>query len=227
MPLEVKEGRRFVSRGGEKLDGALQDLDFDVSGKTAVDVGAATGGFSDCLLERGVRKIYAVDVGQGLLADKLLRDARVVVMDRTNARHLSADAFEEPIDLVVVDASFIGLDKLSPALFSMLRPGGHRCAMVKPQFEVGREEARRAKGVIKDPEVRASALTKVREDLVARGFLLLSECDSRVAGPKGNVERFMLAVRGPDSEHEHPEIVQGVSPHRGGEATEDENDGEH
>lgn len=193
--LVVRGGPRFVSRGGDKLEGALGDLGVDVTGAVVVDVGASTGGFTDCVLQHGAARVYAVDVGHGQLAHELRDDPRVTVMERTNARHLDAGSFPEPITLVVVDASFIGIDKLMPAIAKMLGPGGRLLALVKPQFEAGREAARRARGVIKDPAVRAAAIGEARAAIAAAGFALDGECDSRVAGPKGNVERFVLATR--------------------------------
>ncbi len=195
-PLEVRGGERFVSRGGRKLEGALSELGLDVTGFVAIDVGASTGGFTDCLLQHDAARVYAVDVGHGQLADKLRSDARVVVMDRTNARHLEPAQFPEPIDLIVIDASFISLDKLMPALGRLLEPGGRLLAMVKPQFEAGRDEARRHRGVIKDPAVREAAIARAREAIVVEGLRITAECDSSVAGPKGNVERFVLAEKG-------------------------------
>jgi len=164
-----------------------------VTGLVAIDVGASTGGFTDCLLQHGAARVVAVDVGQGQLAQKLRDDARVIVMDRTNARHLEPAQFAEPIDLIVIDASFISLDKLMTALGRLLRPGGQLLAMVKPQFEAGRDEARRHRGVIKDPAVREAAIARARAAIVAEGLRITAECDSSVAGPKGNVERFVLA----------------------------------
>lgn len=193
--LDVRGTERFVSRGGTKLEGALAALDLDVYGRVALDVGASTGGFTDCLLQHGATKVYAVDVGTGLLADKLRRDARVVVMEGVNARHLDRDAFADAIELVVVDASFIGIDKLVPAIAAVLAPGAQLLAMVKPQFEAGRAEVKRGKGVIRDPAVRDAAIAKARTAIVDAGFRVVTECDSKLAGPKGNVERFVLAVR--------------------------------
>ena len=192
---EVKGLQKYVSRGGYKLDGALQELNVSVRGLVCVDIGASTGGFTDCLLQRGATQIYAVDVGQGLLAHKLQQDQRVVVMDRTNARHLSADDFSRPIDLVVVDASFIGMAQLADALARVVRTEGYVLAMIKPQFEVGRTEARRSKGVIQDPEVRASAILGATLELKRAGLTPLRGCDSGLPGPKGNVEYFLLAQR--------------------------------
>ena len=182
---------RFVSRGGDKLLSALDALALDPTGAVCVDVGASTGGFSDCLLQHGATKIYAVDVGRGLLDSRLVRDKRVVVMDSTNARALRADQFTEDIDWVVVDASFIGLDKLLGAISEILRPGGTLLAMVKPQFEAGRELASRYRGVIPVGPIRDDILANTREVIRGSGFDIIAECDSEVRGPKGNVERFV------------------------------------
>lgn len=203
--LRVIEAMPFVSRGGLKLASALdafKDAGLDVGGKIAVDVGASTGGFTDCLLSRGVAKVYAVDVGFGQLADKLRRDPRVVVRERTNARYLGPDDFAEPIDLVVVDASFIGLGKLAPALARILRPGGALVALVKPQFEAGRVAVSRGKGVIRDPMLREEAIAAARQSIEQEGFRIEAEADSAVAGPKGNLERFVYAIRVPPTQQE-------------------------
>jgi 23S rRNA (cytidine1920-2'-O)/16S rRNA (cytidine1409-2'-O)-methyltransferase len=194
-PLSLRGTARYVSRGGEKLEGALDELAIDVAGTVCVDVGASTGGFTDCLLQRGARKIYAVDVGHGQLAAKLRADPRVVVMERVNARALEPGSFAEPIDLVVVDASFIGLDKLLPAIARVLPPGARLLALIKPQFEVGREHARRARGVIRDQAVRKTAIERTIAGVAAGGFVLRARADSRLPGPKGNVEHFVLATR--------------------------------
>ncbi len=192
-PLVVRAGPRFVSRGGDKLLGALTDLALDVTGRVCCDVGASTGGFTDCLLQHGARRVYAIDVGKGLLDARLRGDPRVVVREETNARALAPADFPEPLELVVVDASFIGLAKLLPALRAVLPAGGELLALVKPQFEVGREAARRARGVVRDPVLREGALEGVRAAVVEAGFVLLAGADSRVAGPKGNVEHFLHA----------------------------------
>jgi 23S rRNA (cytidine1920-2'-O)/16S rRNA (cytidine1409-2'-O)-methyltransferase len=194
---EVRRGHRFVSRGGDKLDGALTDLGFEVTGLTCADVGASTGGFTDCLLQRGASQVYAIDVGHGLLAYKLQNDPKVVVRDRTNARFLQPTDFASPLDLVVVDASFIGMTQLAEALARIVRPGGHVLAMIKPQFEVGREEARKNRGVIKDPELRADAINNASQELERAGLSPLRGCDSKTHGPKGNVEYFLLAAKPP------------------------------
>jgi 23S rRNA (cytidine1920-2'-O)/16S rRNA (cytidine1409-2'-O)-methyltransferase len=192
---EVRRAQRFVSRGGDKLDGALTDLELDVTALVCVDVGASTGGFTDCLLQRGASRVYAVDVGHGLLAYKLQSDPRVVVRDRTNARFLKPEDFEEPIDLVVVDASFIGMTQLADALSAIVRPGGRVLTMIKPQFEVGRDAARANRGVIKDPELRAEAIRSAVDELVRAGLTPLHGADSKTHGPKGNVEHFLLSTK--------------------------------
>jgi 23S rRNA (cytidine1920-2'-O)/16S rRNA (cytidine1409-2'-O)-methyltransferase len=195
--IRVAEGKsRFVSRGGDKLEGALETFraaGLDVQGVVAVDIGASTGGFTDCLLARGARKVYAVDVGYGQLAHVLRSDPRVVVRERTNAKDLGGADFAEPIDLVVVDASFIGLGKLMPAIVRILRPGGALVALVKPQFEAGRSAASRGRGVIRDPAVREDAIASARSAVTSSGFTIVAEVDSPLAGPKGNVERFLYA----------------------------------
>jgi 23S rRNA (cytidine1920-2'-O)/16S rRNA (cytidine1409-2'-O)-methyltransferase len=193
--LTVRESERYVSRGGYKLEGALDTLQINVQDWVCADVGASTGGFSDCLLQRGASLLFAIDVGHGLLAHKIATDPRVVVMDRTNARFLTADQFTKPLDLAVVDASFIGLALLAPALSRVLASGRHVLAMIKPQFEVGRDAAREARGVITDPALRAEAIDRAVADLVAAGFECLARTDSILAGPKGNVEHFVYAVR--------------------------------
>jgi 23S rRNA (cytidine1920-2'-O)/16S rRNA (cytidine1409-2'-O)-methyltransferase len=195
IELTVRAGDRFVSRGGDKLEGALAALDIDVRGAVAVDIGASTGGFTDCLLQRGATRVFAIDVGHGQLAEKLRTDPRVESRERTNARFLEASDFPVPIDLVVVDASFIGLDKLLPAIARLLAPGGRLIALVKPQFEAGRDEARRHRGVIRDPETRERAIAGARAAVVAHGFEPIAECDSPLPGPKGNLERFLVARR--------------------------------
>jgi 23S rRNA (cytidine1920-2'-O)/16S rRNA (cytidine1409-2'-O)-methyltransferase len=139
--------------------------------------------------------VFAVDVGHGQLAEKLRQDERVVVMERTNARSLDAESVAGGVDFVVVDASFISLEKLLPAIAAITRPGGHLLALIKPQFEVGREEATKGQGVIRDPKVRAAAISKVLEHVKAHGYSCLANHDCRVAGPKGNVEHFVLAQR--------------------------------
>jgi 23S rRNA (cytidine1920-2'-O)/16S rRNA (cytidine1409-2'-O)-methyltransferase len=198
--LAVAPGPRFVSRGGEKLFGALSALaarGLDVAGKVCVDVGASTGGFTDCLLQRGAARVIAVDVGYGQLAPKLRADPRVDVRERMNARDLQAGDFGGPVDLVVVDASFIGIGKLIDSIARVLRPGGELVALIKPQFEAGRRAAARGRGVIRDEATRLAAIAGARRAIEAAGFAVIGEVDSALRGPKGNLERFVYARRDP------------------------------
>lgn len=193
--LSVIPRRRFVSRGGDKLDGAIEKLGVSVAGRVCLDVGASTGGFTDCLIQRGAVKVFAVDVGYGQLADKIRKDPRVDSRERVNARDLRPEDFSPPPDLVVVDASFIGIGKLIDAIARVLAPGGELVALVKPQFEAGREAASKGRGVIRDEAVRLAAIAEARASIEAAGFTVLGEADSAVHGPKGNVERFVHARR--------------------------------
>ena len=197
-PLVVASRPRFVSRGGDKLEGAIEAFSaagFSASGKICLDIGASTGGFTDCLLQRGAAKVIAVDVGYGQLAQKLRADPRVEVRERVNARMLAASDFASPIDLVVVDASFIGLSKLIEGIARLLPPGGELVALMKPQFEAGRAAVSRGRGVIRDETERRAAVANAREAVQAAGFVIVAEIDSAVHGPKGNVERFLYGWR--------------------------------
>lgn len=193
--LEVTPGARFVSRGGDKLDAALRALGVDVTGAVVVDIGASTGGFTDCVLRRGARRVHAIDVGHGQLDPALGSDPRVVSREGTNARDLRATDFDDPVDVLLIDASFIGLAKLLPAAARILPEGGRLIALVKPQFEVGPEAARRLRGVVRRGGVRDRAIAGVRDAIERAGFRLENECDSELAGPRGNVEHFVQAVR--------------------------------
>jgi 23S rRNA (cytidine1920-2'-O)/16S rRNA (cytidine1409-2'-O)-methyltransferase len=187
----------YVSRGGVKLAGALDAFGLDVRGLRCLDLGASTGGFTDCLLQRGARQVVAVDVGYGQLAHTLRIDPRVVVMERTNARSLAVEAIGGGADLTVVDASFIGLGALMPAVARCTRDGGDLVALVKPQFEVGREQAARGKGVVRDDATRLEAVARVVDAVRAAGFAPIGQRDSALAGPKGNREVFVHARRVP------------------------------
>ncbi|MEQ9321845.1 MAG: TlyA family RNA methyltransferase [Polyangiaceae bacterium] len=196
--LSLKGLRRFVSRGGEKLEQALERFaaeGLEVRERVAVDVGASTGGFTDCLLQRGAAKVYAVDVGYGQLHQALRDDARVVSRERTNARHLTADDFDEAITLVVCDASFIGIGKLIGAMASFLEPGGDLVTLVKPQFEVGKEVATKHKGVIPEGEARQRAIAEAIAAIEQAGFTIVARADSALRGPKGNLEHLVWARR--------------------------------
>jgi 23S rRNA (cytidine1920-2'-O)/16S rRNA (cytidine1409-2'-O)-methyltransferase len=185
----------FVSRGGVKLAGALDAFQVDVERLTCLDVGASTGGFTDCLLQRGAARVIAVDVGYGQLAHKLRIDPRVLVLERTNARSLTESAIGGAVDLTVVDASFIGLGKLLDAVARCTRSGGELIALVKPQFEVGRAEATRGKGIVRDEGMRIAAIESVLRQLLDAHFKVLARADAVLPGPKGNREAFVHARR--------------------------------
>lgn len=197
-PLLVRgEDHPWVSRGGVKLAGALDHFGVDPEGRDAIDVGASTGGFTDVLLARHARRVFAVDVGYGQLHDKLRRDPRVVVLERTNARTMTPATLglEGPtLDLCVVDASFIGLDKLLPAIAGVLRPGAELVALVKPQFQLRRDQIGKG-GVVRDDALRLEASALAAEAARAAGFEVLGETDCVLAGPEGNRERFLHARR--------------------------------
>lgn len=192
-PLDVRgDDLPYVSRGGVKLAGALDALSVDPAGKIVADFGASTGGFTDCALQRGAVRVYAIDVGRAQLHEKLRQDPRVISMERTNARALTAASLPEPIDLVVIDASFIGLGKLLPAAIAVLGEGGEILAMVKPQFEVGPKGLK--KGVVRDAMLRAGAIASVQAQAIALGLEVHGRCDSVLPGPDGNVEAFLRLV---------------------------------
>ncbi|WP_019834328.1 TlyA family RNA methyltransferase [Sphingomonas sp. PR090111-T3T-6A] len=194
-PLEVKgRDHPWVSRGGLKLDHALTHFGWDVTGLVAVDVGASTGGFTDVLLTRGAAKVYAVDVGHGQLAWKLRSDERVVVLERTNARHLTAEHIPDPIDLVVCDASFIALSKVLAAALDLAGPGARLAALIKPQFEAGREEVGKG-GVVRDPVVHQRVCDETVEWLGSIGWSVLGVTTSPITGPEGNVEFLVAAMK--------------------------------
>jgi 23S rRNA (cytidine1920-2'-O)/16S rRNA (cytidine1409-2'-O)-methyltransferase len=181
--------RRFVSRGGEKLAGALQDLGVDPANRVCLDIGASTGGFTDCLLQAGARHVFAVDVGYGQFDAKLRVDPRVTLIERTNARDLEASAFEPRPDLVAIDVSFISVCRLLPALAAQL-PRAELLVLVKPQFEVGRGRVGKG-GVVRDPALREQAVAEVVRCAAELGWSALGEAESRLAGPKGNREIFV------------------------------------
>ncbi len=184
------EDHPYVSRGGVKLAGALDAFGLVPAGVVAADFGASTGGFTDCLLQRGAARVYAIDVGYGQLHEKLRNDARVVVMERTNARALEANALKERVAWIVIDASFIGLGKLLPAAHGLLDAGGYVVALVKPQFEVGKGRVGKG-GVVRDDGARSEAIARVCEDAVQLGFDLRGQADAVIEGPSGNREHFV------------------------------------
>ena len=188
-PLEVRGKLTYVGRGGMKLAHALDSFDLPVQGLTALDVGASTGGFTDCLLQRGASRVYAVDVGRGQLDYRLRQDPRVVVMEKLNARY--PFQLEEAVDLVTMDVSFISLSKVIPSALEHLRSGRHLIALVKPQFEAEKGEVGRG-GVIKDPQVHARVLGRTINWATGNGLRLRGLCASPILGDAGNREFFLL-----------------------------------
>jgi len=182
--IEVEAREKYVSRGGYKLEAALDAFHIDCTGKACYDLGASTGGFTDCLLQRGAACVHAVDVGKGQLAWKLRQDSRVIIHDEINARGFAGD----PVDLVTIDVSFISLTKVLPAAVKLLRPGGHLVALIKPQFEAGRKFVSKG-GVVRDSAVHERVKAEVAEFATGRlGLRLLGLCDSPLLGPAGNKE---------------------------------------
>jgi 23S rRNA (cytidine1920-2'-O)/16S rRNA (cytidine1409-2'-O)-methyltransferase len=185
--LEVREGRRFVSRGGEKLAAALEELDIDVAGEDVLDVGASTGGFTDCLLQAGAARAIALDVGYGQLHPKLRDDPRVTVLERTNVRALRCEELPFRPTLVVCDVSFIGLAKALPPALACAAPGWQALALVKPQFEAGPADVGKG-GVVRDPEVHRRVVDEIVAQAPEWGATVLGVTESPVRGPKGNRE---------------------------------------
>ena len=190
--IALKERQRFVSRGGEKLDHALTEFGIDPAGWVCADFGASTGGFTDVLLGRGAAKVYAIDVGTNQLAWKLRQDPRVVVHEQTNARFLTTEQVPEPVDIVVCDASFISISKVLEEPLKLAKAGAKLVALVKPQFEAGREEVGKG-GVVRDPEVHERVCTQAKGWVESRGWTVLGVTPSPITGPEGNVE-FLLGA---------------------------------
>jgi 23S rRNA (cytidine1920-2'-O)/16S rRNA (cytidine1409-2'-O)-methyltransferase len=194
-PLEVRgKDHPWVSRGGIKLDHGLTHFGFDVTGAIALDVGSSTGGFTDVLLTRGAAKVHAVDVGTNQLAWKLRQDPLVAVHEQTNARQLTAELIPEPIDVIVCDASFISLAKVLHAALDFAKPGGKLVALVKPQFEAGREEVGKG-GVVRDPQVHRRVCDEAAAWIASRGWRVLGITESPITGPEGNVEFLVGAIK--------------------------------
>jgi 23S rRNA (cytidine1920-2'-O)/16S rRNA (cytidine1409-2'-O)-methyltransferase len=191
--LAVDKGPQYVSRGGDKLAGALDALGLEVGGKVAIDVGSSTGGFTDVLLQRGAERVHAIDVGKGQLDWSLRQDPRVVVHEGVNARE--GVPVEETVDIVVADVSFISLRLALPPALAKLRDGGELVALVKPQFEAGREAVGKG-GVVRDPEARAAAVVAVANDLASRGLGIVAVTPSPIEGREGNREIFIHARKG-------------------------------
>lgn len=197
MPLEVRgQDHPYVSRGGLKLEKGLQVFGIEAAGTICLDIGASTGGFTDVLLQAGATRVYAVDVGRAQLHWKLRQDDRVVVMESTNARALTAELIPEAIDLLVCDASFIGLEKVLPAGLDLVRPGGLLVALIKPQFQVGKGEVGKG-GVVRDPALHERVCEEVRSWLTGvMGWAVEGITESPITGPQGNVE-FLICARKP------------------------------
>ncbi|CAI2716915.1 TlyA family RNA methyltransferase [Nitrospina watsonii] len=193
-PLAVEDPNPFVSRGGVKLAHALTTFGVSATGKTAADIGASTGGFTDCLLQNGAKKVYAFDVGYGQLDWKLQSDDRVVLCDRFNARHLKLEDVDgEAVGLAVIDVSFISLKLILPAVFAVMKEEGDLVALVKPQFEVGKDEVEH-KGIIRDPAKHEKVLTDLTAFVVAQGWVACGLTASPITGQKGNREYLLHCV---------------------------------
>lgn len=190
--IVLEAGEKFVSRGGYKLEHALDYFKLDVAGMMAIDIGASTGGFTDCLLQRGAQKVFAVDVGQGQLAWKLRQDKRVKVMEKTNARYLKPEQFPERPVLAVIDCSFISLRKILPPAVALLKSDARIVALVKPQFEAGKEEADKGRGVITDASIHERILRELQEFVVTQNLLWQGVVESPLQGPAGNKEFLVL-----------------------------------
>ncbi len=184
----------WVSRGGIKLDHGLSHFGFDVQGAVALDVGSSTGGFTDVLLNRGAARVYAIDVGTNQLAWKLRSDPRVEVHEQTNARELSSEIIPEPVDIIVCDASFISLSKVLDTALGFAKPGGKLVALVKPQFEAGREEVGKG-GVVRDPDVHDRVCAQAADWVASKGWRVVGIEKSPITGPEGNVEFLLGATR--------------------------------
>ena len=205
--LTVDAGPRYVSRGGEKLEGALTTFGIDVTGLVCADVGSSTGGFTDCLLQHGAAKVYAIDVGKGILHWKLRNYPRVVVMEETNARNV--ESLPEPVSMVTVDASFISLKILLPVIKRWEMKDGQIVALIKPQFEAGKKDVSRGDGVIRDPEIHRQVLLDVLSYARNEGFGLRGLVKSSLLGPKGNAE-FLLWMDLHPNDVLVEELVNGV-----------------
>ena len=195
--IEVRGGTlAYVSRGGLKLEKAMAAFPIDLNGAVCADIGASTGGFTDCMLQNGAEKVYAVDVGYGQLAWKLRSDPRVVCLERTNARYLTREQVPDELDFASVDVSFISLKLILPPLNGLLKDGGHAACLVKPQFEAGREKVGK-KGVVRDPDVHLEVLEHFLDHAKESGFTVLGLTYSPIRGPEGNIEYLGYLEKGP------------------------------
>ncbi len=190
--LSVAESPKFVGRGGLKLEGALDHFRLDATNATALDIGASTGGFTDCLLQRGAARVFAIDVGHGQLAWKIRTDLRVVVRENLNARHLNRAEIPEPIDLCVIDVSFISLTLILPQAFDLITPSGVIVALIKPQFELGKADVGRG-GIVSDPALHTKAQRKIEQFVVGQGYIVEGLFAAPITGTDGNQEFFICA----------------------------------
>ena len=192
--MTVDSGPRFVSRGGEKLDAALVAFAIDVNGLVCADVGASTGGFTDCILQGGARKVYAVDVGYGQLAWRLRKDPRVVNLERRNIRYLKREEVSEEVDLILIDTSFISIEKFLPHLLGFLKKRGALLSLIKPQFEVGKGEVGKG-GVVRDGTLHQKVIDRISGFCRNLGLKVLGVIESSLPGPKGNKEFFIYLMK--------------------------------
>ena len=208
-PLEVRGGLRYVSRGGLKLEKAMQCFPITLTDKIATDIGASTGGFTDCMLQNGAKKVYAVDVGYGQLAWSIRNDPRVVCLERTNARYLTAEQIPEPLNFASIDVSFISLGLILPALRPLMAADGQVAALVKPQFEAGREKVGK-KGVVRDPAVHLEVLERFLAHAEEAGFSVCGLDFSPIRGPEGNIEYlgYLKTGAGQDFSGDLRELVE-------------------
>ncbi len=207
----IKKETAYVSRGGEKLEKALKVFNVNVKGKRVIDVGASTGGFTDCLLKFGAKKVYCIDVGYGQIAWKLQKDNRVAVIDRTNIRYLTADKFDDLFELATIDVSFISLDKVLPAVYSLIKERGEVVALIKPQFEAGREFIQKG-GLVKKAEVHQMVIERVSEKAQEMGFSIHGLTFSPLKKTSGNIEYLIYLVKnsGKDKINNFPQIIEEV-----------------
>ena len=192
--VRLKEKPRFVGRGGEKLQGAVESFGLDLSGRVALDIGSSTGGFTDCLLQAGIVRVYCIDVGKGQLAWKLRQDPRVTVKEGVNGRYLSSSDLPETPDIITIDVSFISLKKILPAAGEIIKPGGLILALIKPQFEAARSEIKRG-GVVRDSGVHERVIEEIKEFSLSRGLSVIGVTESVLTGPAGNKEFFIFSVK--------------------------------
>ena len=191
--IEITKDIPYVSRGGLKLEKAIKEFNINVKDKAAIDVGASTGGFTDCLIQYGAKKVYAVDVGYGQLAWKLRNDPRVVIIERKNVRYIKPSDIGEPVDIATIDVSFISLKLVLPVVKNLLKENGEIIALIKPQFEVGKGEVGKG-GIVKDEEKHKKVISEIKSFAIDSGFKVLNVTESPIAGQKGNVE-FLIYLQ--------------------------------